>query len=145
MATRRQILKWAALAAVAPKALAQATDTLAVLDAAACRILPSDDGPGAREAKVGRFLQQQLEGDLREARPAFDRMAQLLDQRAGGFAKASPAAQDEALRWFAQAAPQFFRPFHSLVLEGFLSDPKHGGNFEQAGWRFVGFTSGHHH
>ena len=143
MPTRREILKWMALAAVSP-ALGAADDTLAALDAAAQRILPSDDGPGAREAHVGTFLQRQLEGDLREARPAFDRIVQLLNQRTAGFLKATASAQDEALQWFAHAAPPFFLAFHTLVLEGFLSDPKHGGNFEGIGWRAIGFD-GHHH
>ena len=56
---RRGVLGWAAVAALTKGARGQEvpTDTLAVLDAAAARILPSDDGPGAREAQVGRFPQ----------------------------------------------------------------------------------------
>ena len=55
---RRGVLGWAALAALARGARGQETptDTRAVLDAAASRILFSTDGPGAREANVGRFI-----------------------------------------------------------------------------------------
>ena len=28
---------------------------------------------------------------------------------------------------------------HGLVLEGFLSDPHHGGNKDQIAWRAIGF------
>src|ERR1700674_5891291 len=56
---------------------AQADQTAAILEAAAARILPSDDGPGAREAKVGRFLERQLAGDLAELQPAFAQLARL--------------------------------------------------------------------
>src|SRR5256885_11873510 len=103
MLSRRNLLRWAALAAFAKTARGSpAGDTFAVLDAAAARILPSDDGPGAREAKVGRFIQRQLEGDLRDLRPAFDRLATLLDfwsQRSFGkdFVKLSAEPQDRVL------------------------------------------------
>src|SRR2546430_8098186 len=96
MLSRRNLLRWAALAAFAKSARGQPApvDTFTILDAAAARILPSDGGPGAREAKVGRFLQRQLEGDLRDLRPAFDQLAKVLEgwsQRSfgNGFTDAS--------------------------------------------------------
>ncbi|MFN2545981.1 MAG: gluconate 2-dehydrogenase subunit 3 family protein [Myxococcales bacterium] len=157
MLTRRSLLRWAALAAFAKRARASPTsDTFVVLDAAAARILPSDDGPGAREAKVGRFLQRQLEGELRDLRPAFDRLAMLLDfwsQRSFGkdFVDLTTEQQDRVLDQLARGqipvrgVPQeaLFRGFHSLVLEGFLSDPVHGGNDGQIGWRSIGFPEPH--
>jgi hypothetical protein len=157
---RRAVLGWAALAALTKGARGQEapTDTLPVLDAAAARILPSDDGPGAREARVGRFIARQLEGDLRELRPAFDQLARLLDlwsRRSfqSGFAELPAARQDAVLDQLARGTipvrglPQaeLFRALHTLVLEGFLSDPVHGGNDGQAGWRAVGFSQPHLH
>jgi gluconate 2-dehydrogenase gamma chain len=155
---RREVLGWAALAAFAKGARGQEapTDTLAVLDAAASRILPSDDGPGAREAKVGRFIARQLESDLKELRPAFDQLARIVDlwsrrSLGTGFAALPAAQQDTVLdqlahetipiRGFPQA--DLFRALHTLVLEGFLSDPVHGGNDGQAGWRAIGFPEPH--
>src|SRR5436305_11904497 len=101
--SRRGVLGWTALALLTGRARAgEATDTMAVLDAAAARIIPSGDGPDAREANVGRFIARQLEGDLRELRPAFDQLARLLDlwsQRSfgKGFVASSPANQDAVL------------------------------------------------
>ncbi len=156
--SRRGVLGWAALAAFAKSARGDdaPTDTLAVLDAAAARILPSDDGPGAREAKVGRFIARQLESDLRELRPAFDQLARLLDlwsRRSfkNGFAALSATEQDTVLDQLAhgripvRGLPQeaLFRALHTMVLEGFLSDPAHGGNDAQAGWRSIGFAEPH--
>ena len=157
MLSRRKLMKFAALAAFAKGARGSPTiDTFVILDAAAARIIPSDDGPGAREAKVGRFLQRQLEGDLRELRPAFDRMAMLLDfwsQRSFGkdFVELPAERQDRVLDQLAhgripvRGVPQeaLFRGLHSLVLEGFLSDPVHGGNDGQIGWRSIGFPEPH--
>ncbi len=130
--------------------------TVAVLEAAAARIIPSEDGPGAREAKVGRFIERQLAGDLRELRPAFEQVARLLDLWAGRaygkpFVALAAAEQDVGLELLAhgqipaRGLPQeaMFRALHTLALEGFLSDPVHGGNDGQVGWRFVSFPEPH--
>jgi len=144
---------------------AQADQTAAILEAAAARILPSDDGPGAREAKVGRFLERQLAGDLAELQPAgdlaelqpaFAQLARLIDlwaQKSSGMAfVALPAeAQDRILAQLAggqipaRGLPQevLFRALHGLVLEGFLSDPVHGGNDGMIGWHSIGFATPH--
>jgi len=156
--SRRGLLGSAALAAFAQALRAQETqtDTVAVLESAAARILPSDDGPGAREAKVGRFIERQLAGSLSSLRPAFDQLARLLDLWAHktfrrSFAELAPEEQDAILaqlsrgqipvRGFPQEA--MFRALHTLTLEGFLSDPAHGGNDGEVGWRAVGFATPH--
>jgi len=154
---RRGLLGWAALAALARKVRAQApTDTAAVLEAAASRILPSDDGPGAREAKAGRFIARQLEGSLSSLRPAFEQLARLLDlwsrkSYGKGFAMLGAADQDAVLGQLARGQipvlglPQeaLFRGLHTLTLEAFLSDPIHGGNEGEVGWRAIGFPEPH--
>ena len=155
---RRSVIAWASLALLARRLRAQdlPTDTFAVLDAAACRILPSDGSAGAREAKVGRFIERQLSAGLAPLRPAFDQLARLLDiwsLKSFGepFAALAPEAQDEVLaqlahgRIPARGVPQqaLFRALHTLTLEGFLSDPVHGGNDGEAGWRSIGFPEPH--
>jgi len=157
--TRRDLLGWAAIAAFARSVQAQpapGTDPLAVLEAASARILPSDGGPGAREANVGRFIERQLAGKLSSLRPAFDQLARLLDlsssKRFGkSFVALATGDQDAILielshgRLPARGLPQqaLFRALHTLTLEGFLSDPVHGGNDGEAGWRSIGFATPH--
>ena len=154
---RRGLLGSVALAALARRLPAQQapTETAAVLDAAAARILPSDDGPGAKEARVGRFIERQL-AEAPALRPAFDQLARLLDlwsqkSFASSFTALPPAHQDAVLdqlargqipvRGFPQQA--MFRGLHTLTLEGFLSDPVHGGNDSEVGWRAIGFAAPH--
>jgi gluconate 2-dehydrogenase gamma chain len=157
--SRRDLLGWAAIAAFARSVQAQpgsATDTSAVLEAAAARILPSEDGPGAREAKVGRFIERQLAGSLSSLRPAFDQLVRLLDlwsSKTFGKPFIALAVQDQDAvltglahgRLPARGLPQeaMFRALHTLTLEGFLSDPVHGGNDGEAGWRSIGFAAPH--
>jgi Gluconate 2-dehydrogenase subunit 3 len=155
---RRAILAWSAIAAFARQLRGQdqPTDTVPVLEAAAARILPSDGSPGAREANVGRFIARQLSGSLATLRPAFDQLARLLDLWARksygkGFALLAPPDQDAVLdqlargripvRGFPQEA--MFRALHTLTMEGFLSDPVHGGNDGEIGWRTIGFPEPH--
>lgn len=154
---RRTLLGSLAVAALARKVGAQQlpTDTIAVLEAAAFRILPSDDGPGAKEAKVGRFIERQLE-KLPAIRPAFDQLARLLDLWARKafskpFAALQASNQDLILGQLARGKipvrglPQeaLFRGLHTMTLEGFLSDPVHGGNDGEVGWRSIGFHAPH--
>ena len=155
---RRNILGWAALAVLARKLGAQElpSDTFAVLEAAAARILPSEGTPGAREAKVGRFIERQLAGSLSGLRPAFDQLARLLDLWARksfgkSFTALAAGEQDATLAQLSRGQvpvrgfPQqsMFRALHTLTLEGFLSDPVHGGNDGEVGWRAIGFPEPH--
>ena len=40
---------------------------------------------------------------------------------------------------------EVFLALHALTLEGFLSDPVHGGNANQAGWRAIRFAAPERH
>ena len=77
---------------------------------------------------------------MKELRPAFDQLARLLDlwsRKSSGqaFVALLPEGQDSVLEQLAHGQipirgfPQeaMFRALHTLVLEGFLSDPVHGG------------------
>ena len=129
----------------------------AVLEAATGRLLPSEDGPGAREANVTGFIVQQLATPaLAPLGPVFKGIVQLLDQAAikeigVPFAAAAPQRQDAILLAFSKGTlttrfPQreAFQLLHTFTLEGFLSDPIHGGNANRAGWKAIGFRGPEH-
>jgi len=115
--------------------------------AAACeRVLP-----GAGEAGVPAYLEACMARAPfdRFLAPTFGRAARAMDaeaRAAGGrsFAGLTPEAQDAILRRFQrgeikglQARP-FFEHLVRFCLEGFLCDPRHGGNRGEVGWRFIG-------
>ena len=127
----------------------------AIIEAASARILPTDEGAGAREANVVAFIDAQLATPVLQALgPAVKLTAELLDQAARGkaglgFLALSGIGQDELLTALSRgqlpAAAGFpqkeaFAALHALTLEGFLSDPIYGGNRQMVGWRSVGFA-----
>jgi hypothetical protein len=118
---------------------------LATLDAALDRLIPSDAlGPGAREARVARYLLRRLAGPLRNLLPVYAAgLARLeADARALGcaFVSLDGERQDELLR---AAESRSEDPFFELLLahatEGMFGDPAHGGNADRAGWMLIGY------
>ena len=164
--SRRALLRWSALTGVslallqrkagAEEGIALEPSRYRALDAATARILPSGEGPGAREAKVMRFLDRQLAGELRPLLPALTACAALLDQWSQRqyqhpYADIDISAQDAILRQLSRGeipAPGFpqkeaYLALHTLTLEGFLSDPAHGGNDQMIAWRALGVSAPH--
>jgi len=127
----------------------------ALIAAITHRILPSDDGPGAKEAQVIRFIDRELATpQVKPLAPAVKEFVASLSRwrtRHGkSFLELDPAAQDRALATLAEGRldldfdqqAELFEFLHTLTLEGFLSDPSHGGNHDGVGWRYIAFAPG---
>jgi gluconate 2-dehydrogenase gamma chain len=116
------------------------------LAAVVSRLIPTDDlGPGAAEAGVADFIAHELQGPLLALAPVYDEGLDAIDARARArfghdFAALTAADRDAALR----ETEALDRPFFDVVLnhciDGFLSDPIHGGNRDLVGWRLVGYA-----
>jgi gluconate 2-dehydrogenase gamma chain len=119
------------------------------LAATAERILPSDDGPGARETGAAEYALAALgEERLRDIFLLFahglDRIEETAREAFGtGFSVASLEQQDEVLRRFQDhpdpALRQFFARLVHLCVEGFAGPPGSGGNRDGLGWRYLGY------
>lgn len=111
--------------------------------------------PGASEAGVVTFIDRQLATpELAPVRPALKLTVQLLDAYARDQLGAlvvdlDAAKQDRVVAALAAGTiptskpfPQreAFRALHLLTLEGYLSDPVHGGNRDMVGWKAIGFA-----
>jgi gluconate 2-dehydrogenase gamma chain len=122
------------------------------LAAAAERILP-----GAIEAGVPEYMDYWLARQPFSVAPDWkpilkvgavhlDRIARADHKRA--FADCKPEEQDAVLTRFQQGgikakrfnSKAFFQRLVTLTLEGYLSDPKYGGNRDWIGWSFIGRT-----
>ena len=125
-------------------------DVVAVLTAVAARLLPSDPSDavcvdGAREARIDRYLKRALlDPFLVDVGPFLRAAASHL--HGARFLDVDDAARDAMLRSLASGAPiagvdgsVFVRVMTLLTIEGFLADPKYGGNHDRVGWRALAF------
>ena len=143
----------AATAASAPQRERLETFTAAeadVVEAMLERLIPADStGPGATEARVLRYVDRALAGDLAGSRAAYtigiaETDAYARSRFGVGFAELAGAQQDTVLTEMEQGRAPGLRPFFELVrehgLQGMFGDPVHGGNEDFAGWDLLGFT-----
>ncbi len=117
------------------------------------RLIPSDaNGPGAAEARVARYIDRALGGELASLRATYSAGLAAVDVYAQGRFGAAladlPAAQQDAVltameQNVATGFPGGSRTFFDLVrehcLQGMFGDPVHGGNEDFVGWDLVGF------
>lgn len=110
------------------------------------QLIPTDDTPGAREAKVVRFVDHSLATFAASELPLYrrgltelDAAARRLDPTARSFAALSGGAQIELLRAREAAASPFFESVRVATITGMFANPEYGGNFEKAGWTLIGF------
>jgi hypothetical protein len=122
------------------------------LDAAVCRILPSTDGPGAREAEVMAFFEWMIQQPCFDRRwPGFVAGLQLLEATAntrhGASFHACPAAvQDDLLSGLTTIPHATIRSFFAMLVRlsvtGFLSPAGYPGNRDDIGWKYMGYVDG---
>ena len=116
------------------------------LDAVTSTIVPTDDTPGAKEAKVVRFIDRSLAGW------AADQKGQILGalktlgdfvakERKGkrSFAAVPTAERTKLLERFEQAHGGEFNGIWFPTMAGMFANPSYGGNENKVGWKLVGF------
>jgi len=125
-----------------------------LLDAVLARLIPTDAiGPGAIEARVGRYIDEAISGDEKAVAPIVQNGLAALDDYArskglAGFLGAAPAAQDLLLRdcetgtatgFPPPGAAAFFATLREYALQGMFCDPEQGGNANFVGWDLLGY------
>lgn len=117
------------------------------------RLIPSDaSGPGAAEARVARYIDRALGGELAPLRTAYSDGLAAVDAYAQSrfgdrLADLGPTQQDAVLTameqnvatGFAGGSRAFFELVREHCLQGMFGDPVHGGNEDFAGWDLIGF------
>lgn len=118
----------------------------AELDAFTAQIIPTDETPGAREARVIYFVDKALATFAKENRDSVAKGIKELRDRA---AKMQPGAKSFAalpsdkqiaiMKAMEKEKKSFFEDGRQMTLAGMLSFPEHGGNYNKVGWKWVGF------
>jgi gluconate 2-dehydrogenase gamma chain len=111
------------------------------MEAVCEQIIPSDDGPGAREAGAIYFIDYAVSQTEPHLQPVF---------RAGLKQLAAACAPD---KFNELGAPQqiallkkleqteFFARVRQYTILGFLGNPARHGNRDQVGWKYIGFEN----
>lgn len=121
------------------------------LSAAVERLLP-----GAKEAGIPDYLafwlsKKPFEGLKRFITAGVRYLDKSATRQFGGpFVVINDNQKDQLLKALNDGEHQlrhfdgrlFFRKLMDLTLEGYLSDPRYGGNRDRAGWRFIGLPDG---
>jgi gluconate 2-dehydrogenase gamma chain len=112
--------------------------------AAADRIIPRDDAPGARDVGVVFFADHLLASFAPAKKPAFDAALRALNAAARkrvpsatSFATLTPQQQDETLQSI--ETTDDFNVLRTVTVAGYFSHPSHRGNRDAAGWKAIGF------
>ena len=125
------------------------------LEAMCARIVPSDaNGPGAKEARVLRYIDRALGGALAGSRDAYRSGLSALDRyarasRGKAFHELAPIDQDSVLidveagsatpGMCAGSSATFFTMVRSHTMQGMFGDPFYGGNANFVGWDLIGY------
>jgi gluconate 2-dehydrogenase gamma chain len=105
------------------------------------QIIPSDDGPGAREAGAIYFIDYALSQTEPYLQPLFrDGLKQLAEASAPQTFSALTAEQQFVVLKKLEST-EFFRKAREYTINGFLGDPKRKGNRQEVGWKYIGFEN----
>lgn len=139
------------LAAGRHAATAQRFEVLSAVDAAdveafAAQIIPTDETPGAREARVVYFFDKALStfakgqrGDVEKGLKELRARAAKAQPGAASFASLSSDKQIAVIAGLEKDKHPFFFNMRQATIAGMLSNPEYGGNYNKAGWKWIGF------
>jgi gluconate 2-dehydrogenase gamma chain len=118
------------------------------VEAACAQIIPTDDMPGAREAQVIHFIDRALVTFDRDKQPSYTQglsdlqaKTQQLFPGAKRFSGLTSAQQVQLLESIEKT--EFFELLRLHTIMGFLASPEYGGNYNQIGWKLIGFEEKH--
>ena len=141
-------LRHAENSAAAPDPRLETLDagTAREIDAIVCQIIPSTDGPGAREAGVIYFIDRALATFAVDDQPAYRAgMSAVQNKRKELFPHSTSIASLENEQQLALIrgieTSDFFALLRTHTVLGFLGNPSYGGNRGKVGWRQIGFDA----
>jgi len=122
-------------------------DRARLLDVITAHIVPTDGTPGAREARVVRFIDhafatffEEFRKDFTETMDEFDAFAARFRPDGAPFLALSHREQIALLRDLERIQPEVFGPIRNLTMLGMFSHPVHGGNYQKIGWKLIGYV-----
>jgi gluconate 2-dehydrogenase gamma chain len=116
------------------------------IEAATAQIIPTDETPGAREARVVYFIDTALGSFAKGQKQSIDAGVKELRKRAAkevrgakSFAALPNDKQMAVIAAMEKDKHQFFFQLRAMTIAGMLANPEYGGNYNKAGWKWIGF------
>jgi gluconate 2-dehydrogenase gamma chain len=114
------------------------------IDAMASQIIPTDDTPGAHEARCVYFIDCALATFLHEIQPVYIEGLNELQAKtkamfpdAASFAALNSSQQIQLLTAIEESP--FFTAVRTHTVLGMFASPAHGGNYNEVGWKLIGY------
>ena len=116
----------------------------------AAQIIPTDETPGAREARVVSFIDRVLVTFERERQADYTQglkdLAAQTTQRFPSASKFSELTFDQQIQVLtAIEDTPFFNLVRTHTITGFFASPVHGGNHGKVGWQLLGYDDSLNH
>jgi len=120
------------------------------VDSMAAQIIPTDDTPGAREARVLNFIDRALVTFEKDQQAAYTQglkdLSAQVKQLFPGAASFSALTSDQQVQVLtAMERTPFFNTVRTHTITGFFASPIHGGNYNKAGWKLVEYDDSLNH
>jgi gluconate 2-dehydrogenase gamma chain len=122
----------------------------AEIEAMAAQIIPTDETPGAREARVINFIDRALSTFAKNTQPAYikgldDLQAQAKQLFPNTTAFSALTAPEQIQVLTAMEKTPFFNTVRTHTVIGFFASPVHGGNHDKIGWALIGYDDSLNH
>ena len=114
------------------------------------QIIPTDQTPGAREARVVSFIDRILVGFDSERQGDYKQgladLAALSNKRFPSAARFSDLTFDQQVEVLTTIEnTPFFNLVRTHTITGFFASPVHGGNVDKVGWQLLGYDDSLNH
>ena len=134
-----------------PPSLAVFTEAQAAeVEAMTAQIIPTDESPGAREARCVYFIDRALATFAKSSQPAY--MQGLRDLQAKTqqlypqSTKFSALTSEQQIKTLTEIEKTpFFNLVRTHTVIGFFARPEHGGNHDKVGWKLIGYDDSLNH
>ena len=127
------------------------TDEQAVeIEAMTAQIIPTDETPGAHEARCVYFIDRALSTFARGSQPAYLQGLRELQAKVrqvypdGGKFSALTSGQQIKTLTGIEKTP-FFNLVRTHTVIGFFARPENGGNHDKIGWQLIGYDGSLNH
>ncbi len=120
------------------------------VEAMAAQIIPTDETPGAREARVVHFIDRALvtfergrQEDYTRGLVELESVTRARFPRAARFSELTFDQQLDVLTGIERTP--FFNLVRTHTITGFFASPVHGGNYGKVGWDLLGYDDSLQH